>query len=128
MDAPADVETVVIELQEVDELPTGGSAELVLGEITYVTEPVTHAVNIPVRFTGCGSADVGAYWNGAWIKTNPPQIDITMWKDPGATCQAIQSFNYQVDIAPLMEAEPQFTVNIYVDDRLIGSVEVGAAE
>lgn len=123
----AAAETRVIPLQLVDELPGDPAATLTIGEITYVTEPVTHAVNVPIEYTGCGGEDIGAFWNGDWDKSNPPQIDVHMWLEGGITCEAQQFVQLQVDIADLLQDEPRFTVNVHANDTLAGSVLVGEA-
>jgi hypothetical protein len=75
---------------------------------------------------GCKDHEFAAYWDGSWMESNPPGMNIVLSHDAkGDTCKAIVTKMVQINLADVAAKEPRFWAVLASGGVRSSRVEVG---
>lgn len=62
---------------------------------------------------GCGEASFNLYWNGAMMKSMPPQVNLWFHLDDKDDCEALVKKKMAFDISALLESNNEVVVRLH---------------
>ena len=111
---PGGGEAIQVMLEKVATTPDQPNDQVTVSDPKFVTGIGGHFITANVRYGGgCRSHEFKAYWDGSWIKTNPPGLYITLRHNAnGDTCRAVFNRVVQINISEAAMGYPEFWVRL----------------